>query len=67
MKGYFWGKGDRPTKKDDHSLDELRYYIMSRPESPKFEKKKTEVEKDKERLIRKLDFSRKTFGIKKFK
>lgn len=67
IKGYFWGNGDRPTKKDDHSLDELRYYIMSRPESPKFEKKKTEVEKDKERLIRKLDFSRKTLGIKKFK
>ena len=25
------------------------------------------LEKDKERLIRKLDFSRKTYGIKKFK
>lgn len=65
IKGYFWGNGDRPTKKDDHSLDELRYYIMSRPDAPKFEKKKSEIEKDKEKLIKKIEFSRKSFGIKK--
>ena len=29
IKGYFWGNDDVPIKKDDHCLDELRYYIMS--------------------------------------
>lgn len=28
IKSYFWGD-DAPIKKDDHCLDELRYYIMS--------------------------------------
>lgn len=65
IKGYFWGNGDRPTKKDDHSLDELRYYIMSRPETPRIENKKSEVEKDKEKLIKRIDMARKTFGVKK--
>ena len=55
MKGYFWSSGDHPTKKDDHALDELRYYIMSKPENAKTEKKeKNEIQKDKEKLIRKL-------------
>ena len=27
IKGYFWGE-DAPIKRDDHCLDELRYYIM---------------------------------------
>ena len=34
IKGYFWGDDDIPIKKDDHSLDELRYYIMSIRDSP---------------------------------
>ncbi|MBQ7977213.1 MAG: terminase family protein [Clostridia bacterium] len=34
IKGYWWGKADAPIKKDDHAMDELRYYIMSRPEAP---------------------------------
>lgn len=29
IKGYFWGDDDVPIKRDDHCLDELRYYIMS--------------------------------------
>ena len=29
IKSYFWGDDDVPIKKDDHALDELRYYIMS--------------------------------------
>ncbi len=32
---YFWGEGDSPVKRDDHCMDELRYYIMSRPRPPK--------------------------------
>lgn len=54
MKGYFWGSNDTPVKRDDHSMDELRYYIMSRPQPPKQSVEKTEVQKDKERRMRKL-------------
>ena len=54
IKGYFWGKGDNPVKKDDHALDELRYYIISRPEIPKKITFKTDIQKDKEKLIKKL-------------
>lgn len=31
IKSYRWGEQDAPVKRDDHALDELRYYIMSRP------------------------------------
>ena len=34
LKGYWWGDGDRPRKVDDHALDELRYFVMSRQPSP---------------------------------
>lgn len=54
FKGYFWGKGDNPIKKDDHALDELRYYIVSRPETPKKLSEKSDIQKDKEKLIKKL-------------
>ena len=54
IKSYWWGDGDRPQKKDDHCLDELRYYIMSRPEPAKKVVGKTDIQKDKERLMRKL-------------
>ena len=58
IKGYSWGNGDVPNKKDDHSLDELRYYIMSRPENKPPERVKTEIEKDKERLYKKIKNAR---------
>jgi len=51
IKGYFWGNNDAPTKKDDHSLDELRYYIMSRPEN-KDRNNKSLIQKDKARLMK---------------
>lgn len=52
IKGYFWGSGENPTKKDDHALDELRYYIMFNAEKNcEFFKKKSLVQKDKERKI----------------
>ena len=38
IKSYFWGK-EAPIKRDDHCLDELRYYIMSIDKSPKIEQK----------------------------
>ncbi|MDR0856252.1 MAG: terminase family protein [Clostridiales bacterium] len=28
--GYVWDAGDVPKKRDDHAMDELRYYLMSR-------------------------------------
>ncbi len=56
IKGYFWGNSDAPIKKDDHAMDELRYYIMSRPENQPPQKQKTLVQKDKERLMRKLKY-----------
>ena len=54
IKGYFWGNGDAPIKKDDHAMDELRYYIMNRPENKMPKPQKSEIQKDKERLFRKL-------------
>jgi len=53
IKGYFWGSGDTPKKADDHALDELRYYLMSRPISYSESKVKSLVQLDKERLLRK--------------
>jgi len=54
IKSYFWGSFDAPIKKDDHSLDELRYYIMSMPENKQTIKAKTQIEKHKEKLYRGL-------------
>lgn len=54
LKGYFWGRGDLPKKADDHALDEMRYYLMSRPKKLPPEREKTVIEKDKEKRIRRL-------------
>ncbi|MBR2969225.1 MAG: terminase family protein [Clostridia bacterium] len=54
LKGYWWGEGEVPKKRDDHALDELRYYVMSRPNPPKITAEQTEIQKDKERLARNL-------------
>ncbi len=54
LKSYRWGDGDAPVKRDDHCLDELRYFICSRPKTERSEYAKTPVQRDKERLIKKL-------------
>ena len=54
IKGYFWGAGDVPKKKDDHALDELRYYLMTRPRSTAPAREQTAVQRDKARLMRRL-------------
>ena len=54
LKGYRWGNNDLPVKRDDHSLDELRYYIMTRPHKDKPIAQLSDVAKDKQRLIRKV-------------
>ena len=53
IKGYYWGSGDTPRKADDHSLDEMRYYLMSKPRKQPVVVK-TDIQKDKERRIRKM-------------
>ncbi len=58
LKTYKWAGGDRPVKADDHALDELRYYIMSKPQPATIAPApKPDVLKEKERLIRKLKSS----------
>lgn len=59
IKTYRWGEGDVPKKHDDHSLDELRYYLMTKPEATQQKKLKTLIQKDKERLIRRVMNERK--------
>jgi hypothetical protein len=54
LKNYRWGEGDIPKKQDDHALDELRYYIMTRPQNTPTKPEKSAVSRDKERLIRKI-------------
>ena len=49
LKGYWWGNGDAPVKRNDHAMDELRYFVTSRPENkpPKKEPAKTALYKEK--------------------
>lgn len=58
IKGYFWSDGDRPYKRDDHALDELRYFIMSRPEHKAPAPELNEIQKDKKRLFNKIKMAR---------
>lgn len=58
IKTYRWGKGDSPVKVDDHSMDELRYYIMNRPENKKPKSELNLIQKEKEKLIKNLRFKR---------
>ena len=59
LKSYRWGDGDTPKKIDDHCLDEMRYYLMTKPENLPPKQQKSLIQKDKERLIRKLNNERK--------
>ncbi len=52
--GYFWADGDTPVKRDDHCMDELRYYVMSRPAPARPEEDKGVIYEDKMRRIRRL-------------
>ncbi|MBO7736888.1 MAG: terminase family protein, partial [Clostridia bacterium] len=54
IKGYFWGNGDVPKKRDDHALDEMRYYLMSRPHNTKEISSMSEIQRDKQKKIRQL-------------
>lgn len=48
IKSYAWGESS-PIKSNDHSLDELRYYIMS---IKKYSQDKSEIELDKQKIIK---------------
>ena len=54
IKGYFWGNGDAPIKRDDHAMDELRYYLMHKNAQHAKIAPKTPVQKNKESLYRKI-------------
>lgn len=54
LKSYRWGSGDTPRKTDDHALDEMRYYLMTRPKKTPAAVEKSVIERDKERRIRGL-------------
>lgn len=54
LKGYYWGSGDAPRKVDDHGLDEMRYYLMSRPRKAPPTVGKSAIQKDKEATLRRL-------------
>ncbi len=59
LKGYRWGDNDLPIKRDDHSLDELRYYLMSHPKAPEIRVKDTVYAKHKRNLVKQIDILRK--------
>lgn len=50
LKTYSWGDGERPVKRDDHCLDELRYYLMTAPKARDVPEVKSAVRRDKDRL-----------------
>lgn len=53
IKAYRYGEGESPVKKDDHAMDELRYFVMSRPEPALFKApENTLVQKDIMRLMK---------------
>lgn len=54
IKSYFWSQNDVPYKRDDHALDELRYYIMSKPTPKKVYPQKSPIQRDKEKLLKKI-------------
>ena len=54
IKGYFWGSGDVPIKRDDHAMDELRYYVCNLIERSEPKPAKSLIQADKERLMRRL-------------
>jgi phage terminase large subunit-like protein len=59
IKAYFWGDDDVPIKKDDHCLDELRYYIMNINENFESKAEKPVLLSFKNKLSKKLADERK--------
>lgn len=64
IKSYWWGNDDLPVKKDDHALDEMRYYLMTKASDKSFKTQKTLIQKDKEKLIKKLKERQRNFALR---
>ncbi len=62
LKGYRWGDNDLPIKRDDHSLDELRYYLMSHPQATQPKKTVTRYQKHKQDLVKKINMQKKRYN-----
>lgn len=54
FKSYFWGSGESPVKRDDHAMDELRYFLMDRPKPARSAEEPSPMARDKARRIRAL-------------
>ncbi len=54
IKSYSWGTDENPIKKNDHAMDELRYYIMSKTDVEQDKNQMSETLKYKHRLISNL-------------
>ncbi len=54
FKTYRWSGHDLPIKKDDHALDELRYYIMDTSKPKTIRQVQTEIQKHKKQLYNTL-------------
>ena len=54
FKGYFWGNDEAPVKRDDHAMDELRYYLMTRPRPAREKTEESAITRDKDKRIRQL-------------
>ncbi len=54
IKGYWWGANDVPVKRNDHAMDELRYFVMANLQNVPLNPKPTRLQKHKEKLIRKV-------------
>lgn len=53
FKSYRWGEGESPLKRDDHAMDELRYYAMTLPSKRALPRKKSSlIALDKRRIYR---------------
>ncbi len=52
FKSYSWADGDTPVKRDDHCMDELRYYLASRPRAAERREELSPVAADKLRRIK---------------
>ncbi len=56
FKSYWWGNNsENPIKKDDHCLDELRYYLVSKNKFNTSRIQMSEIEKDKVKLIKSIN------------
>ena len=51
IKGYFWGNNDLPVKRDDHAMDELRYYVMYSQKGAFHPKKNNLLEMNYKKLL----------------